>query len=270
MSKTILANVNGWTPLIDTIVDSEGIMIASVFGRMWRYCQMEDGVCTASQSTIAKELGVSRMTVFRHISKLCEDKYLEDMTPNIKNKPHIYKDTGKAELRILINAVSKSDSAVTNSDSPTVTNSSLKRAIKKELNKELNCATAPDKEILMLDLLFINIQHGYSLSEQIVKYNDAQGRKSTNKFASPQQKEAFEKVIAQLNSSFETVMIDAISKRGASREKILAYCQMYIKNESDKPQHRKESHAKLDTGNTVSDEGREFAERLTRRSQATV
>ena len=53
MSKTILTRVDGWTPLITSIIQAHGLITAAVFGRMWRYCQMEDNVCTASQEAIA-------------------------------------------------------------------------------------------------------------------------------------------------------------------------------------------------------------------------
>ena len=33
MSKTILADVDGWTPLIDSIVQNHGIITAAVFGK---------------------------------------------------------------------------------------------------------------------------------------------------------------------------------------------------------------------------------------------
>lgn len=104
MSKTILTEVNGWTPVIDGIVRELGIISAVVFGKAWRYCQMSDKVCKASQDRLATELGLSRATVNIHLSKLTEAGYLEDTTPNLIGLPHIYKDTGKANLSILFTA----------------------------------------------------------------------------------------------------------------------------------------------------------------------
>ena len=98
MSKTILTNVDGWTPLIDEITNQYGVVTSAVFGRVWRYCQMEDGVCCASQETIANDLRMDRATVNTHIKILVRDGYLQDLDPNVKNRPHRYADTGKAGL----------------------------------------------------------------------------------------------------------------------------------------------------------------------------
>lgn len=98
--KTILAKVDGFTPLIDALVAQCGVIRAAVFGKVWRYCQMENGVCEASQERIAKELGLSRVTVNQHIDKLCQDGYLKDITPDLVGMPHKYADTGKAGVSI--------------------------------------------------------------------------------------------------------------------------------------------------------------------------
>ena len=104
MSKTILAKVSGWTPIIDSMIQDVGLTTAIVFGRMWRYCQMVDGVCRASQDTIADELGISRPTVNKHVEILVNKKYLIDLTPKLNGHPHTYKDSGKAGLSINITA----------------------------------------------------------------------------------------------------------------------------------------------------------------------
>lgn len=100
MSKTILAEVDGFTPLMDGVVQDLGLVTAAVFGKAWRYCQMADGVCKASQDRIASELGLSRITVNTHFAKLVKAGYLVDLTPGLLGLPHVYKDTGKAGLLI--------------------------------------------------------------------------------------------------------------------------------------------------------------------------
>jgi DNA-binding Lrp family transcriptional regulator len=102
MSKTVLTEVDGWTPLIDVITEKHGVIASAIFGRMWRYCQMSDKICRASQETIANELHVSRKTVNEQIEILVNNGYLEDTTPDVRNRPHIYADTGKAGLRLAI------------------------------------------------------------------------------------------------------------------------------------------------------------------------
>lgn len=100
MSKTVLTEVNGFTPVIDKIVKEHGYMTALVFGRIWRFCQMETGVCNASQETIGKSIGVDRHTIINHAEKLIKSGYLKSIT-----KPGIgttYVDTGKAGLVIKI------------------------------------------------------------------------------------------------------------------------------------------------------------------------
>lgn len=107
MSKTILAQVEGWTPVIDSVVQDVGPTTALVFGKAWRYCQMSDGVCKASQDRIADELGMSRQTINAHFAKLVEAEYLRDLTPNLAGLPHQYADTGKAGLSIFLTATSQ-------------------------------------------------------------------------------------------------------------------------------------------------------------------
>lgn len=107
MAKTILAQVEGWTPVIDSVVQDVGATTALVFGKAWRYCQMSDGVCKASQDRLAEELGMSRQTINAHLSKLVEARYLRDLTPELSGLPHQYADTGKAGLSISLTATSQ-------------------------------------------------------------------------------------------------------------------------------------------------------------------
>jgi hypothetical protein len=104
MSKTVLAKVDGFTPLIDGLTVEHGVITSAIFGKVWRYCQMSDGVCKASQERIADELGISRITVNTHIEKLCSAGYLIDRTPGLLGAPHQYADTGKAGLSISFTA----------------------------------------------------------------------------------------------------------------------------------------------------------------------
>lgn len=96
MSRTILTNVDGFTPVIDDLARELGTTTALVFGRVWRYCQMDLGVCTASQTTIANDLDLSRETVNRCLKQLVTAGYL-----NESEKPGVtktYQDTGRAQL----------------------------------------------------------------------------------------------------------------------------------------------------------------------------
>jgi DNA-binding Lrp family transcriptional regulator len=133
MSKTILANVDGFTPVIDAVVLDVGLLTATIFGKVWRYCQMSDGACSASQDRIAQELGLSRATINSHIDKLVGEGYLKDTTPEIIGSPHVYADTGKANLSI----------SFTGSIQPPVKQIDTKKVLKKE-KERLGAQGAPD------------------------------------------------------------------------------------------------------------------------------
>jgi hypothetical protein len=97
--RTVLTEVQGWIPLIDHLVQKYDLITAAVFGRVWRYSQMWNGVCRASLPTIAGDLNLSRYTVRKAIIRLCEDGYLIDLTPqNNSGRVHIYRDTGKVAI----------------------------------------------------------------------------------------------------------------------------------------------------------------------------
>ena len=131
MSKTVLAQVDGFTPIIDSVAADVGIIGAAIFGRMWRYCQMENGVCHAALGTIASELHLSIRTVIRYSDLLVERGYLKDMTPDLRNEPHTYADTGKAAIRIDVIGMTQSHSGYDRKSQPGMTESHLKKEYKK-------------------------------------------------------------------------------------------------------------------------------------------
>jgi len=142
MSKTILTQVDGFTPLPDLLVTKYGQITATVWGAAWRFCQMEDGICRASMEKIGKRAGVSRQTAQKHMDILTRDGFFEDTTPNLKNKPHIYKDTGKVSMynRFGI-GVNEIDSGVKQIDShcqPDRHEDSIKKDNKKDIIESAN------------------------------------------------------------------------------------------------------------------------------------
>jgi len=102
--SVILSEVKGFTPVIDVIVKDVGLVEAVVYGVVWRYCQRANGVCTASLETIGAQVGVSDRTVLRHVKALCDKGYLIDTTPELRNRPHVYKDAGKVKIQGLLEA----------------------------------------------------------------------------------------------------------------------------------------------------------------------
>jgi DNA-binding Lrp family transcriptional regulator len=130
-----LSEIKGFTPVIDVLVHELGLMPAVAYGAVWRYCQMEDGVCKASMTKIARRIGVDRATVHRHIKALCEAGYLKDLTPEMRNCPHIYADTGRAKIKGLLaveSSVVESNSSekLLQSAPPTVAEKPMKIPIK--------------------------------------------------------------------------------------------------------------------------------------------
>ena len=103
-NKTVLADVGGFTPVIDTIVEELGFLCAGVFGVIWRYCQMGDGKCTASQSKLAEKLGLSVSTIKRCAEKLVTAGYIKSI---VKEGVGVeYYDTGLAGLKIQVTGYS--------------------------------------------------------------------------------------------------------------------------------------------------------------------
>ncbi len=98
--KEITAYVSKFTPCPDVLVEKYSHTTAMVWGKIWRYCQMEDGVCKAAIERLAKELNLSDVTIDKHIKLLEDDGYVKDETPDVRNKPHVYTDTGKLKLKI--------------------------------------------------------------------------------------------------------------------------------------------------------------------------
>lgn len=114
--KELPSRMSGFTPAPDFLIKKYGFVTALVWGRIWRYCQMRDGICRAKIETISEELGMSDRTIFRHIDPLVNDGFLKDITPDLKNRPHIYADTGKLRIRISVEAaLTESQSTMTES-----------------------------------------------------------------------------------------------------------------------------------------------------------
>ena len=133
MSKTILGLVDGWTPCIDVLVDDYGIITAAVFGRVWRYCQGERGLCDASLETVAKETRLAYRTILRHVKLMVKDGYLEDLDPGVRYRPHRYRDTGKVHVTINLKAgLSESQIRSVTESHIGMTESQLKKEVKKQ------------------------------------------------------------------------------------------------------------------------------------------
>lgn len=95
-SEDELFEFKSFTPVPDMVVYHLGWEYAIIAGIIWRYSQMRDGYCWASQARIAERAGLSRETVNIKIKKLISSGFVEDLTPGIRGKTHHYKLTDLA------------------------------------------------------------------------------------------------------------------------------------------------------------------------------
>ncbi len=138
--------IKNFTPVLDTIVENHDVLTAVVYGRVWRYCQMETGKCFASQEKLADDLGVSIKTIERRLKLLVKRDYLIDLTPERRNKPHEYKPTGRAGIKLEASAFDTTESLTGTSESHSTTSESrsgydlesVEESSKKENNKSNN------------------------------------------------------------------------------------------------------------------------------------
>lgn len=79
-----------YTPISHALTKEVGLVCAAVYGLVWRYCQMKEGICRASLKTLGADISIDRATVLRTIEKLCKLGYLVDLTPDRRNAPHTY------------------------------------------------------------------------------------------------------------------------------------------------------------------------------------
>jgi hypothetical protein len=80
-----------FSPLFDDVAHDLGRSAASVYGAVWRHCQLRDGVCRASIRTLSTKLGCHMSTVQRQLRRLVSAGYLIDTTPGARNRPHVYR-----------------------------------------------------------------------------------------------------------------------------------------------------------------------------------
>jgi hypothetical protein len=86
------ASTDSYNPQFDFLLQyRNGQTLASVYGRIWRYCQMKRGQCEVSIQRIADEINVSYKTAYRTIDWLCHNGLTYDLTPDAGRHIHTYK-----------------------------------------------------------------------------------------------------------------------------------------------------------------------------------
>ena len=134
---TIVQETSGFTIVFDTMVDHyKNPITPYVYGVVRRYCQMQDNVCKASLETLGKKIGIDRATVMRHIKSLCDDGYLSDLTPDLRNKPHVYVDMQKVAIKNKMSATVAQDNTSVAQRNVTVAENQLNRVLNKDINRK--------------------------------------------------------------------------------------------------------------------------------------
>jgi hypothetical protein len=99
------ARVSGFYPVFESIAKEFGPTTAVVFGVIWRYCQFESGMCTASQSTMSGKIDISERTFAKHADTLVESGYLNKISRF--GETDVYRDTGKVSISIVAEEAGK-------------------------------------------------------------------------------------------------------------------------------------------------------------------
>jgi len=167
--RKIVTEVSGFIPVFEVVLHHyKDYMTALVFGRMWQYCNMSDGVCKASLDRIGKDLEISAVTVMRHAEKLVADGYLIDTTPDRRNAPHEYLDGRKVEMKGRITAGMTESNATVIKSNASVIKSQLIKQDNTNINKDANASRldAVDLELSKLPAMSIRraIQQHFRLN----------------------------------------------------------------------------------------------------------
>ena len=146
MSNTKASKDNTFTPVFDRVLKDTSLLTAAIFGRVWRFCQMEDGVCSASQARIAEGLGIGRTAVNKHIKLLVNLGYLMDLDPGRRNHPHRYEDTGKAGVSVTGSTLELLEVSPGAHSGVTERTTAVRPANTKKRQEKRNLVVAPSQE----------------------------------------------------------------------------------------------------------------------------
>jgi hypothetical protein len=86
--ESFLAQVK-FIPCINFVSRSFPKHTDKVLGDIYTYC-IKEGKCFASIDRISKDCGISYSTVIRCIQRLEEVGFITDLTPEVRNHPHVY------------------------------------------------------------------------------------------------------------------------------------------------------------------------------------
>lgn len=82
---------DSYNPQFDFLLQyRNGQTLASVYGKIWRYCQMKRGRCEVSIQRVADEINIGYSTAKRAVGWLCENGLVYDTTPDAGRHIHKY------------------------------------------------------------------------------------------------------------------------------------------------------------------------------------
>lgn len=153
------ADLKNFTPILDSLVERYDLITAALYGRIWRYCQGDLGICAASNDTLAEELDISTRTVIRKKKKLENDGYIKTIGKS-KDNIKCYATTKQAGIKIEASAFDKdydleslpSEGCDRESQSESregVTESHTKKDFKKDNNKKEKKQEKKEKDLLL-------------------------------------------------------------------------------------------------------------------------
>ena len=119
--------IRDFTPCLDELVTKYGLSIAAVYGKVYRYSQMEEEECFAGQERIGEELALSRGTINRHLQLLEREGYLRKVRTGRTNH---YVTTEKAG--IFIGGYANSAQQMYDNRTTDVQKAHTKKEVKKE------------------------------------------------------------------------------------------------------------------------------------------
>lgn len=124
---------------------------ALVFGAIWRHTQKRYHVCFATQSTLARQAGICIRSIRYHIRRLEGLGYVEDTTPDLRNRSHYYRITEKGWLLASRAGDEKThrqklppDSSAKVTDEETLQETSLKKSLPDDLIPQKLKAATPE------------------------------------------------------------------------------------------------------------------------------
>lgn len=153
--------------MLDSITQNLDLLASVVYGRILRYEQGKEKMCLAARKTLANNLGISEKTVERRIKMLVDHKYIKDLTPDRRNRPHNYVTTGKAGIKMSAEAYDEVRQRVvvgTSESRSHPVRESVEERTKKHNNKQLTntkevfVAAAPQPEPVYVDDPFEEIK----------------------------------------------------------------------------------------------------------------